>query len=63
MPRMRKKADLPDKTCATCGRPFVWRRKWSRDWDAVRYCSDRCRGRRSSAASSAVAARRGSAPG
>jgi hypothetical protein len=31
------------KVCARCGRPFTWRRKWARDWDQVRYCSDRCR--------------------
>ncbi len=43
MPRMRRKADLPEKICAQCGRPFAWRKKWARDWDAVRYCSDRCR--------------------
>nr|WP_081434139.1 DUF2256 domain-containing protein [Azorhizobium caulinodans] len=43
MPRMRKKADLPTRTCQTCGRPFAWRRKWARDWDKVLYCSDRCR--------------------
>ncbi|MFQ3596109.1 MAG: DUF2256 domain-containing protein [Sphingomonadaceae bacterium] len=43
MPRMRRKADLPTKTCAHCGRPFVWRKKWARDWDEVRYCSDACR--------------------
>ncbi len=49
MPRMRKKTDLPQKTCATCGRPFTWRRKWARDWDAVRYCSDRCRTARAAA--------------
>jgi hypothetical protein len=41
---MRRKADLPTKTCATCQRPFAWRRKWARDWDRVKYCSDRCRG-------------------
>nr|WP_245242998.1 DUF2256 domain-containing protein [Pararhodobacter sp. SW119] len=40
---MRRKADLPRKLCAICGRPFTWRRKWARDWDAVRHCSDRCR--------------------
>ncbi len=33
----------PDKLCARCGRPFAWRKKWERDWDSVRYCSDRCR--------------------
>jgi len=43
MPKMRKKADLPSKTCAACGLPFQWRKKWERDWDQVRYCSDRCR--------------------
>jgi len=41
--RMRKKADLPTKTCVACQRPFTWRRKWARDWESVKYCSDRCR--------------------
>jgi hypothetical protein len=40
---MRRKADLPAKTCLVCGRPFAWRKKWARDWDSVKYCSDRCR--------------------
>jgi hypothetical protein len=22
---------------------ITWRKKWERDWDRVRYCSDRCR--------------------
>lgn len=44
MAKMRKKSELPEKICATCGRPFTWRKKWARDWDEVRYCSDRCRG-------------------
>ena len=52
MPRARAKRDLPEKICAACGRPFRWRRKWSRDWDAVKYCSDRCRRARKPAASS-----------
>ncbi len=26
-----------------CGRTITWRKKWERDWDAVRYCSERCR--------------------
>lgn len=43
MPKMRKKADLPSKDCASCGLPFAWRKKWARDWPQVRYCSDRCR--------------------
>ena len=37
------KADLPSKPCAACGRPFTWRKKWARDWEAVKFCSDRCR--------------------
>ena len=41
---------LPTKLCAACARPFTWRRKWSRDWDQVRYCSAACRtGRRDAA--------------
>ena len=43
MSKMRKKAELPTKICVTCGLPFTWRKKWARDWDAVRFCSDRCR--------------------
>ena len=44
MPKMKKKNQLPTKLCACCQRPFAWRKKWERDWDAVRFCSDRCRG-------------------
>jgi hypothetical protein len=40
------KANLPVKTCAQCGRPFTWRKKWERVWDEVRFCSDRCRSAR-----------------
>jgi hypothetical protein len=43
MPKMRKKSELPTKICAACGLPFTWRKKWERDWESVRYCSDRCR--------------------
>ncbi len=46
MPPMRRKGDLPTKICATCGRPFTWRKKWAKTWDEVRYCSDRCRSER-----------------
>jgi hypothetical protein len=37
------KATLPSKTCVACRRPFAWRKKWSRNWEEVKYCSDRCR--------------------
>ena len=43
MAKMVKKGDLPQTTCLACGRPFAWRKKWARDWENVRYCSDRCR--------------------
>lgn len=32
-----------DRTCASCGRRIEWRKKWERDWDRIRYCSDACR--------------------
>ncbi|WP_304112969.1 DUF2256 domain-containing protein [Mycolicibacterium bacteremicum] len=34
------------KICATCGRPFHNRKKWSSrgQWEQIRYCSRRCRG-------------------
>jgi hypothetical protein len=41
------KANLPTKTCATCGKPFSWRKKWEKVWDDVKYCSDKCRGLKS----------------
>ena len=44
----------PDKFCATCGRPFSWRRKWARVWDDVRYCSERCRRTRHRASRASV---------
>jgi hypothetical protein len=33
----------PEKHCETCGRAFAWRKKWERDWDRVKHCSDACR--------------------
>lgn len=41
-----KKQHLPEKLCVVCERPFTWRRKWAKDWDAVKYCSVRCRNQR-----------------
>lgn len=35
-----------DKLCTVCGRTIQWRKKWERDWDQVRYCSQSCRRRR-----------------
>ncbi|WP_345418450.1 DUF2256 domain-containing protein [Halioxenophilus aromaticivorans] len=38
-----KKQHLPHKVCPVCQRPFSWRKKWQRDWDNVKYCSERCK--------------------
>ena len=38
-----KKSDLPEKPCLACGRPFAWRKKWEKDWENVKFCSDKCR--------------------
>ena len=31
------------KICDTCGRNIEPRKKWAKNWDEVKYCSDRCR--------------------
>nr|WP_207764394.1 DUF2256 domain-containing protein [Salmonella enterica] len=41
-----KKANLPSKICPVCQRPFSWRKKWEKNWEEVKYCSDRCRNTR-----------------
>ncbi|OYU96611.1 MAG: hypothetical protein CFE21_07575 [Bacteroidetes bacterium B1(2017)] len=38
-----KKENLPSKICVICGRPFSWRKKWEKNWEHVKYCSDTCR--------------------
>ncbi|MDA7803856.1 DUF2256 domain-containing protein [Crocinitomix sp.] len=37
------KANLPSKVCLVCNKPFSWRKKWERDWENVKYCSERCK--------------------
>lgn len=49
-----RKPNLPEKVCAACGRPFAWRKKWARDWERVRFCSDACREGRHPAAGRAA---------
>ncbi len=44
------KPAVPTRPCAVCGRTITWRKKWERDWDSVRFCSDACRGRKKSVA-------------
>lgn len=36
-------ADLPSKICEVCGFPFNWRKKWKKNWEYVKYCSEKCR--------------------
>ncbi|MDA7548674.1 DUF2256 domain-containing protein [Candidatus Marinimicrobia bacterium] len=40
---MKKKEHLPTKICPTCNLSFTWRKKWKKNWELVRYCSERCR--------------------
>ncbi len=47
-------ATPPAKSCASCGREITWRKKWARDWDAVRFCSDGCRRRRTTGTDEAL---------
>ncbi|MBA4198078.1 MAG: DUF2256 domain-containing protein [Chitinophaga sp.] len=37
------KSYLPQKLCAVCGKPFTWRKKWEKNWNDIKYCSDKCR--------------------
>lgn len=37
------KQSLPNKPCAACNRPMTWRKRWARNWEAVKFCSDACR--------------------
>lgn len=42
----RSSTSAPDlKWCARCGREIKWRKKWERNWDAVKWCSTACRQR------------------
>lgn len=38
-----KKQHLPEKVCLTCNRPFTWRKKWEKEWENVKFCSERCK--------------------
>lgn len=46
---------VPDsKRCSSCGRTIEWRKKWDRNWDEVKYCSERCRRNRPSSTDRAL---------
>ncbi|MDA9969024.1 DUF2256 domain-containing protein [Polaribacter sp.] len=38
-----KKQHLPEKICTVCEKPYSWRKKWKKNWENVKYCSERCR--------------------
>jgi len=46
MAKRIEKINLPVKTCAVCNRPFAWRKKWTKVWSEVKYCSEACRANR-----------------
>ncbi|NRA67733.1 MAG: DUF2256 and DUF3253 domain-containing protein [Pseudobacteriovorax sp.] len=37
-----------EKICQTCGRKFSWRKKWERNWEHIRYCSQACQNKKPS---------------
>jgi len=37
------KQALASKPCAACGRVMTWRKRWTRSWIEVKFCSDACR--------------------
>lgn len=39
----KDKNGFPPRTCERCGLPFEWRKKWAKDWENVKYCSERCK--------------------
>jgi len=41
--KAKTKNGFPPKVCVHCGREFEWRKKWARDWENVKYCSERCK--------------------
>ena len=40
------KSSLPVKACLVCGLEMTWRKRWAKNWDEVKYCSDACRSKK-----------------
>ena len=38
---MQKNLDF--KICIVCKKKFSWRKKWSKNWENVKYCSNKCK--------------------
>ncbi|MFC6645907.1 DUF3253 domain-containing protein [Granulicella cerasi] len=48
MPDRKPKREVDEgahapKSCAACGRTMEWRKSWAKNWDTVKFCSDKCR--------------------
>lgn len=43
MPKGIKKEHLAQKICLSCKKLFTWRKKWSKVWCEVKYCSEKCK--------------------
>jgi hypothetical protein len=41
--KRRAESGVEAKVCAACGRRMEWRKSWAKNWEAVKFCSDRCR--------------------
>lgn len=37
------KENRPKKVCIVCNREFMWKKKWAKTWQYVRYCSEKCK--------------------
>jgi hypothetical protein len=35
--------NIENKICQSCGREIEYRKKWEKNWDQIKYCSDECR--------------------
>jgi hypothetical protein len=55
-PKPERTTPPRDKLCKACGRAFAWRKQWELDWDVIKYCSDACRGQKSTDIDSALEA-------
>jgi hypothetical protein len=38
-----KKQNLPENICQKCNLPFTWKKKWEKEWENVKFCSERCK--------------------
>ncbi len=43
MSRNSKVAPKETKSCVCCGRVIEARKKWEKNWDQIKYCSEKCR--------------------